>query len=297
MTRPRGKPPIPSAISRPSEPVETASASTAVSRCPRRMIEPLPKARSICESAASNALFLSISSLSANLTTFSDIAVSPLRSYRDDCQIFRSRAVMALVRGAEYTRFVLSVKKIDQNENTRNFHRYIRRLVRYPLAFAMRFQHFLHLGGELLQGEGLQQEVHFLAGVDSAAERVLGIAGDEDDRQVGATRAHLFHHRGAVDARHHHVADDEVDLGEMLAADFERRLARARLQHVIALVAQSACAEQAHSVLVLDQQDGADAGQVAHRFFLAVDALHAAGFGLVLRQVDAEDRALAHRAV
>src|SRR5688572_20311929 len=172
MTRPRGSPPIPSAISRPSEPVETDSLSTTLSRCPRRMIEPLPKARSICESAASNALFLSISSLSANLTTFSDIAVSPLRSYRDDCQIFRSRAVMALVRGAEYTRFVLSVKKIDQNENKRNFYRYIRILVRRSLALGMRLEHFLHLGGQLLQGEGLQEEVHLLASIDSAAEGI-----------------------------------------------------------------------------------------------------------------------------
>src|SRR3990170_1895005 len=104
MTRPRGKPPIPSAISKPSEPVETDSLSTTLSRCPRRMIEPLPKARSICESAASNALFLSISSLSANFTTFSDIAVSPLRSYRDDCQIFRSRAVHGVgAWGQRYT--------------------------------------------------------------------------------------------------------------------------------------------------------------------------------------------------
>ena len=38
-----------------------ASTSTAFSFWPSRMIEPLPKARSICESAASSAFCLSIS--------------------------------------------------------------------------------------------------------------------------------------------------------------------------------------------------------------------------------------------
>ena len=47
MTRPRGRPPMPSAMSRPSEPVEIASISTTCRSAPSRMIEPLPKARSI----------------------------------------------------------------------------------------------------------------------------------------------------------------------------------------------------------------------------------------------------------
>src|ERR671919_2967089 len=53
--RPRGRPPTPSARSRPSEPVETVSISTARSRWPSFMTEPLPKARSICPIAASRA--------------------------------------------------------------------------------------------------------------------------------------------------------------------------------------------------------------------------------------------------
>src|SRR3954453_1594409 len=64
MTRPRGSPPIPSAISSPSEPVEITSISDAASREPSFMIEPLPKARSIWPSAASKARCLSIMSLS-----------------------------------------------------------------------------------------------------------------------------------------------------------------------------------------------------------------------------------------
>src|SRR5271168_3034253 len=59
ITRPRGRPPTPSAISRPSDPVGTVSISTAFWFLPRRMIEPLPNARSICDRAASSALVLS----------------------------------------------------------------------------------------------------------------------------------------------------------------------------------------------------------------------------------------------
>src|SRR5271154_748672 len=51
---------MPSAISRPSEPVETTSMSIDLSFLPSRMIEPLPKLRSIWESAASRAFDLSI---------------------------------------------------------------------------------------------------------------------------------------------------------------------------------------------------------------------------------------------
>src|SRR6266508_3486257 len=51
---------MPSAMSRPSEPVETVSTSIDLSFLPRRMIEPLPKVRSIWESAASRAFDLSM---------------------------------------------------------------------------------------------------------------------------------------------------------------------------------------------------------------------------------------------
>src|SRR5271169_388308 len=51
---------MPSAMSRPSEPVDTVSTSIDLSFLPSRMIEPLPKLRSICESAASRAFDLSM---------------------------------------------------------------------------------------------------------------------------------------------------------------------------------------------------------------------------------------------
>src|ERR1700730_11066796 len=51
---------MPSAMSRPSEPVDTVSMSIDCIFLPSRMIEPLPKLRSICESAASRAFDLSM---------------------------------------------------------------------------------------------------------------------------------------------------------------------------------------------------------------------------------------------
>jgi len=59
MTRPRGKPPTPSAMSSPSEPVEIDS-TCMVSFEPNFITEPLPNARSICASAASSAFCLSV---------------------------------------------------------------------------------------------------------------------------------------------------------------------------------------------------------------------------------------------
>src|SRR6476646_3122473 len=69
---------MPSAISRPSEHVEMASTSTAFSFWPRRMMEPLPQFRSICEIAASSAFSLSISPPSTRRSATFNMADSPL---------------------------------------------------------------------------------------------------------------------------------------------------------------------------------------------------------------------------
>src|SRR5262249_11341373 len=53
-------PRMPRAMSRLSEPVGTVSMSIALECLPSRMIEPLPNARSICDSAASSAFDLSM---------------------------------------------------------------------------------------------------------------------------------------------------------------------------------------------------------------------------------------------
>src|SRR5262245_13031136 len=79
-TRPRGKPPIPSAMSRPSEPVETVSTSIDLSFLPSRMIEPLPKLRSIWESAASRAFDLSMEEPSTRRNAVVVIAPTPYRT-------------------------------------------------------------------------------------------------------------------------------------------------------------------------------------------------------------------------
>ena len=57
---------MPSAMSRPSEPVETLSISFTMPALPSFITEPLPKARSICAIAASRARCLSPSSLPTN---------------------------------------------------------------------------------------------------------------------------------------------------------------------------------------------------------------------------------------
>src|SRR3954469_7708049 len=66
MIRPRGTPPTPSAASTPIEPVEIALMGTN-SFAPRRMIEPLPNWRSICDRAVSAAFSLSFGTVAIYL--------------------------------------------------------------------------------------------------------------------------------------------------------------------------------------------------------------------------------------
>src|ERR1700730_17148558 len=62
MTRPRGMPPTPSAMSRPNEPVGIESTSYVAPASPKRMTEPFPNCFSIWLSAAARA-FLRFSSM------------------------------------------------------------------------------------------------------------------------------------------------------------------------------------------------------------------------------------------
>src|SRR5262249_5935163 len=66
-------------MSRPREPVETVSTSIDLLFLPSRMIEPLPKLRSICESAASRAFDLSMEEPSTTRSAAGAIAPSPIR--------------------------------------------------------------------------------------------------------------------------------------------------------------------------------------------------------------------------
>src|SRR3546814_20203939 len=81
---------------------------------------------------------------------------------------------------------------------------------------------FFHLAGELLQAEGLGQEVNAGVLVEALAEAVLGIAGDEDHLQIRAGLAHLAHQARPVEARHHHVGDQQVDR-RLLARQYPQR--------------------------------------------------------------------------
>src|SRR5689334_15922922 len=90
---------MPSAMSRPSEPVEIASISRA-SRWPSFMIEPLPNARSICASAASRALFLL--SMPSFSTSFSDADIG--------CLLYLSHARLWSGNADKCTYFVPSGK-------------------------------------------------------------------------------------------------------------------------------------------------------------------------------------------
>src|ERR1700737_1942074 len=76
-TRPRGRPPTPSAISRPSEPDEMVSMSIERSFLPSFITEPLPNWRSIWDSAADRALVLSMEDPSTIRRAVADIGRAP----------------------------------------------------------------------------------------------------------------------------------------------------------------------------------------------------------------------------
>ena len=102
--------------------------------------------------------------------------------------------------------------------------------------------------------------------------------------------------RRPVDAGHDHVGDQQVDLAGVLLGQGQGLLAVGGLDHLVAAGAQQAGGDAAHGVLVLDEQDAADAGQVAGRRRglgrgRGDRRQRAAGRG-VDRQEDAEGRAL-----
>src|ERR1700689_2568679 len=81
-------------MSRPKEPEGMVSISTAFWFLPRRMIEPLPKALSICASAASSALVLSTEVPSTRRRLACVTAVFLLHGRRQNRNSGRRRAVV-----------------------------------------------------------------------------------------------------------------------------------------------------------------------------------------------------------
>src|SRR5206468_1873668 len=75
ITRPRGKPPTPSAASNESEPDEMASSAAVLSSPPSRIIEPLPNCFSICDTARSRARDFSVRSSAIRFLSISDFGL------------------------------------------------------------------------------------------------------------------------------------------------------------------------------------------------------------------------------
>src|ERR1044071_6712714 len=75
--RPFGRPPTPSAMSRPSDPDDTVSISIERSFLPSFITEPLPNWRSIWESAADRALDLSMEDPSTIRRAVTDMGCAP----------------------------------------------------------------------------------------------------------------------------------------------------------------------------------------------------------------------------
>src|SRR5205823_6085512 len=148
---------MPSAMSRPKDPVDITSVSAAASRDPSFMIEPLPKARSICPSAASKARCLSIASLPKRRNAVC-IVPSPY-SIPDD----------AVQRARERCPELPCVHVLFEKCNTE-----IRALC------DPRGEDVSHLGRELLQAERLGQKLDMHVAVEALAERVLGIPRNKD---------------------------------------------------------------------------------------------------------------------
>src|SRR5438552_2661484 len=106
-TRPRGSPPTPSAMSSPSEPDGMVSMSIERSFLPSRMIEPLPKLRSIWASAASRAFDLSMDDPSTRRSAACDMFAILMTGFPNASNDWE-RGVPLPIRSQERTRFVLT---------------------------------------------------------------------------------------------------------------------------------------------------------------------------------------------
>src|SRR6516162_6125739 len=142
-------------MSSPSDPVEMASTSTGLSFLPSRMMEPLPKFRSIWLRAASRAFCLSMivrfPSITRNGVSFMNRC--PLLFHRDH----------GLANDTECTRFVLVCKRKDATSL------HYKPMVAPALCFCSRSCGF-HSLGELFQREGLREEDEVLVGAQVLTE-------------------------------------------------------------------------------------------------------------------------------
>ena len=138
-------------------------------------------------------------------------------------------------------------------------------------------------------------------GVEPLAESILGVTRDKDHLHIGVDFPDFPDQGGPIHVRHHDIGDQQVDRTVGRLDQFERRFAALRLEDLVAFVAQGARPEDPDRILVLDQHDRADPGQILGRQHLR----HIAGAGidrrrigeLMARQVDLEIGAPPGRAI
>src|SRR6266511_5611291 len=88
--------------------------------------------------------------------------------------------------------------------------------------------------GELLEREGLGQEMKVLLAFEILLESILGIARDEDDLGSDAAPAQFLEQRRPVHFGHHHIGKNEIELAVPLPRDLERALAGIGLEDGVA---------------------------------------------------------------
>src|SRR5271163_806328 len=271
MIRPRGSPPMPSAMSRPKDPLDITSVSAAASRDPSFMIEPLPNARSICPSAASKARCLSIASLPKRRNAVC-IVPSPYSIPND-----------AVQRRPEPPCVHLLFERCNTEVPA----------LRNPCG-----EDVSHLGRQLLQAERLGQKLDTYVAVEALTERVLGIPRNEDYFYFRVYFPHFADEPGPVHMRHNDIGDQKIDRLYTIADQFERRFAASRLYYLVPLVAQSAGAENSDRIVILDEHDRTVPGQIGYCGGFA--NIGPGGLCRIRRlaawQVNLKNRALARRA-
>src|SRR5215472_2958461 len=209
MIRPRGKPPMPSAMSRPSEPVGITSVSAAASREPSFIIEPLPNARSIWPSAASRARCLSIASLSNRrnavciieppYSTAGKAVQRTLSTTYTICSRDASRptlSISALLAGQLPVLVGVSCHRSDladpgQMDDASIINSKGRQLGVTFLLYGTSADHVFHFRGKLLQAEWFGQEIYIPIAVKPPAEGILSVSGNEDHFYVRTDLSHL----------------------------------------------------------------------------------------------------------
>src|SRR6185437_14787812 len=113
-------------------------------------------------------------------------------------------------------------------------------------------QHLVDLVDELAQMEGLGEDAGLAASETGLVEGDGGEAGDEHDAQLGEERADPARQLDAVDPRHHHIGEKEVEIA--VAGERQGGVAVADGAHLVAGALERAGQEGAHVVIILGEE-------------------------------------------